>query len=484
MRKSVIIAASAVAAALVGVAGAWYFGKARLEAGIDAQVATLAGQAVRVTIGGREVSGFPLAYDVTLDDVTIQAANGAWSLFLPWARVRMALPDIGGVRTTIAPQGRLDFAPQAELGDDALSFVITSRDLVIDTRFSEATQTSTLVAAEIALDHAAPAGVRKARLVLGEVEAHQRRAAPGAQDLSIEARSVEAAYDLDMAGGGRRAEAVTLENATLRASGTGWNAPSFPVFVNTGGSADIALEAASSRSDGVIVAGFGAPEIRMSGAAGASSIGTSVADGRIAYRIVAQEPRYSIAGPPLGGEISASRTQLLFDMPIRPEPEATPYALKMRLEDVRADDAAWSSFDPEGRLSRDPVTFVADLGGMMRMAVDIANAAESPTPPVDVRSVDIAELSIDALGAQGSLSGSLRLPRGPSLPDGAISVRLVNWASALEALTAAGLLPPDRSQMLTALALTYGREGDAPGVLVSDIILEGGAITANGQRIR
>lgn len=484
MRKSVIIAASAVVAALGGVAGAWYLGKVRLEAGIDARVAALAGQAVRVSIGRREVSGFPLTYDVMLDDVTIQAADGAWSLSLPWARIRMALPDIGGVLTTIAPQGRLDLAPQAELGDDALSFEITSRDLLIDTRFSAAAQTSTLVAAEIALDHAAPAGVRKARLALGEVEAHQGSAAPGAQDLSIEAKSVEAAYDLDMAGGGRRAENVTLESATLRASGTGWNAPSFPVFINTGGRADIAIEAASSRSDGVIVAGFGAPEIRMSGAAGAGSIGTSVADGRIAYRIVAQEPRYSIDGPPLGGEISASRTQISFDMPIRPEPEVTPYAIKVRLEEVRADDAVWNALDPEGHLARDPVTFVADLGGMMRMAVDIANAAESPTPPVDVRSVDIAELSIDALGAQGSLSGSLRLPRGPALPDGALSVRLVNWAPALEALTAAGFLSPDRAQMLTALAQTYGREGDAPGVLVSDIVLEGGAITANGQRIR
>jgi hypothetical protein len=484
LRKSVIIAASAVAAALGGVAGAWYFGKARLEAGIDAQVAALAGQGLRVTIGRREVSGFPLAYDVTLDDVTIQAADGAWSLSLPWAHVRMALPDIGGVRTTIAPQGRLDLAPQAELGDDALSFGITSRDLIIDTRFSEAETATTLVAAGISFDHTAPAGVRTARIAFGQIEAHQSSAAPGAQDLSLEATSVAIAYDLDMAGGGRRAESVTLENATLRASGTGWNAPSFPVFVNTGGSADIALEAVSSRSDGLIVAGFGAPEIRMSGAAGASSIGTSIADGRIAYRIVAQEPRYSIAGPPLGGEISASRTQISFDMPIRPEPEATPYALKMRLEGVRADDAVWNSFDPEGRLARDPVTFVADLGGKMRMAVDIANAAESRTPPVDVRSVDIAELSIDALGAQGSLSGSLRLPRGPALPDGALSVRLVNWAPALEAVTAAGLLPPDRAQMLTALAQTYGRAGDAPGVLVSDIVLEGGAITANGQRVR
>lgn len=484
VRKSVIIGVAGVLAIVAGATGAWYLGKARLESGIDARIAALAGQSVRVRIGQRAVSGFPFAYDIAFDDVVVEAADGGWSLSLPWVHSRVTLSDRDLIRTTIAPLGRLDVAPQQDFGDAALIFAVASRDLVIDTHLDEDRTKTTLSAAAVSLDHTAPAGVRVARFTLSDLAATHVFTAPDTRDLTLAARAMTVATDVDTAGGGRRTDTTTLDDVTLRARGAGWNAPSFPVFVNTGGQIDVALDSAGSTSSGTVVAGYGAPGIAVSGATGPGSVGVGIADGRVAYRIAVRDARYSFAGPPIGGTIAANRAEMAFEMPIRPTAEPEPYALTLRLEGATADEAVWAQIDPEGRLRRDPVTLVAVVGGAARMVVDIAHAAESSIRPVDVRTVDITELSLDAIGARAALSGTLTLVPGADVPDGTLSVRLENWQKALDDVAALGLLPPDQVQMAATLVQTYGRPGDAPGVLLSEIRLRGGSITANGRRVR
>jgi hypothetical protein len=130
------------------------------------------------------------------------------------------------------------------------------------------------------------------------------------------------------------------------------------------------------------------------------------------------------------------------------------------------------------------MTFNADIGGQARLLAELGAMTEAGAPPVDVRTVDVADLSFSGLGARASATGALQLTPGAPAPNGSVSLRIEGWRTLVDRLEGIGLIDAEQSAFVALLAETYAKPGEAGGVIVSDIELLDGAVFANGRRVR
>jgi len=83
MKKAVLNIAGLAVAGAGGWSALWYSGRSQDSERLDHEIARLAGEGIKVSHGTRRIEGFPLAYRVTYEDVTIQQPDAGVTYRLP-----------------------------------------------------------------------------------------------------------------------------------------------------------------------------------------------------------------------------------------------------------------------------------------------------------------------------------------------------------------------------------------------------------------
>ncbi|MEO0762409.1 MAG: DUF2125 domain-containing protein, partial [Pseudomonadota bacterium] len=94
-----LYAALALAVLAGGWSGAWFLGRGAVADRLDGAIAALGREGVTLTAGARAIGGFPLAYDIRLEDVTL--ASGDAGLSMPWIAARATPLETGRLALTL-----------------------------------------------------------------------------------------------------------------------------------------------------------------------------------------------------------------------------------------------------------------------------------------------------------------------------------------------------------------------------------------------
>ncbi|MEM6618262.1 MAG: hypothetical protein AAF631_03060, partial [Pseudomonadota bacterium] len=137
---------------------------------------------------------------------------------------------------------------------------------------------------------------------------------------------------------------------------------------------------------------------------------------------------------------------------------------------------------------REAANLNIDVTAMAKWLVDLAEAGNSPVPPVQVDTVEITAIELDLAGASFTGTGAATIDNSqmPPMPVGAVNLDLRGGLGLVDKLMAIGLLPAEQGQMVKMMSGVFAVPGgDGPDHLISKIEMqEGGAILANGNRIR
>ncbi len=203
----------------------------------------------------------------------------------------------------------------------------------------------------------------------------------------------------------------------------------------------------------------------------------------------------TVEGMPFPIEVQMAQSGFNLAMPVSKSDDPQDFAFGLRMDDFTMSDFIWSIFDPSAQLPRDPANVVLDLGGKLKLFVDILNpeaAAGLTSAPGELQALNLGQLLVDAVGARLEGSGALTFDTaGPGIvpglgaPVGNVNLALAGGNGLLDKLVAMGLLPQDQAMGARMMMGLFAVPGDAPDTLKSTIeFTESGQILANGQRIR
>ena len=186
----------------------------------------------------------------------------------------------------------------------------------------------------------------------------------------------------------------------------------------------------------------------------------------------------------------ASFDSVLVDisMPLKKSDEVLPANLKFAFNGIKVSDTLWGMIDPTGALPRDAANLNIDLTAQLKWLVDLIKIEESQEMPVEVTEVSINDITLEIAGVRLNGTGAATLDNAsmPPMPVGEINLDLKGGIGLLDTLVALGLVPQEQGQMIKAMSGMFSLPGgDGTDHLVSKIEMqEGGAILANGQRIK
>lgn len=225
--------------------------------------------------------------------------------------------------------------------------------------------------------------------------------------------------------------------------------------------------------------------------AGPGSVNVQVQDGIARLEMDNRDAAYSLKMaelplPPFDARMG--NIGMLFEMPLKKTDVAAPGNIRLTLGDLEVSDTIWGMIDPAGSLPRDAANLNIDLTAMVKWLVSPQEAAGMGAPPVQVDSVTINEVALSLAGASFMGTGSAVLDNStmPPMPVGEVNLDLKGGIGLIDKLIAIGLLPAEQGQMAKMMSGVFAVPGDeGPDHLVSKIEMQdGGAILANGQRIK
>ncbi|MBF9032946.1 DUF2125 domain-containing protein [Rhodobacterales bacterium HKCCE2091] len=192
---------------------------------------------------------------------------------------------------------------------------------------------------------------------------------------------------------------------------------------------------------------------------------------------------------PVPVEAQMASTRIALTFPIAPEPEPSDFAVVVNYVDLVLNDEIWGLFDPGAVLPRDPATLRIDLAGTAQMFRSLLSGDPETfeTPPGELRSLNLNELLVSAVGAELSGTGELTFAAGQiiPMPVGQVDLALSGLNALLDNLTSGGLLPVEQAQLARGMAATIARPGPGPDQIETTIVFgPDGSITANGFPIR
>jgi hypothetical protein len=175
------------------------------------------------------------------------------------------------------------------------------------------------------------------------------------------------------------------------------------------------------------------------------------------------------------------------------EGETAPFELRYLIEGLTVNEEVWALFDPDGRLPRDPVTLLFDMGGQGRLLADIF---DEETQGEDDLPMEFEEATLEfrlaAVGADVEADGAFTFDNddlttfpGFPAPTGTIDLVGSGIDALLDTLSEMGLVPPDQLMPARMMLGLFARS-DGSGGYTSEIEVDGdtGSVTANGQRLR
>jgi hypothetical protein len=232
-------------------------------------------------------------------------------------------------------------------------------------------------------------------------------------------------------------------------------------------------------------------------ASGTTNVQAGLADGRVTLsmsqagvatelgtgpsRVVVQVPSL-----PVPAEVGLDGMTTKFALPVETAGAVGPFTIVQRLTGLTLSEGIWAMFDPGAALPHDPMTFVLDLSGTMKIADNIfadRPADKAGTLPAEVETLSLNELKLSAVGADIAGAGAGRIINGGAAPRpvGAADFEVKGLNALFDRLVAMQLVPQEQAmgmRMMMAMFTVPTGEDSAKSRIEAD---EAGDVRVNGQ---
>ena len=212
-----------------------------------------------------------------------------------------------------------------------------------------------------------------------------------------------------------------------------------------------------------------------------------------------QETTITLEGMPFAAATyRADGSNFNLNWPFRPAPIPQEFALGLGVQGITLSPELWELVDPKMSLPRDPIGFSIDLGGRVLVTSDLSErvtldtALQSQTLPFALRNIELRDLSIAALGASATASGSLSFDADPSAEittqmgpkEGVITADFYGVNALFDALIAAQLIPQDGEMGLRMMMGLFLRPAAGDDHLTANVDFGNRGLAINGMQIK
>jgi len=192
--------------------------------------------------------------------------------------------------------------------------------------------------------------------------------------------------------------------------------------------------------------------------------------------------------------LNAESTNFGFKIPLVKSDSLSDFITSIGLNGLTVSEGIWGIIDPSKVLSRDPANLVIDLSGKVAILANLFDDAEmvKVAEPAQLHRLDVNEIRLNIAGADLTGTGAFTFDNdqpspfgeGPK-PTGALDLALTGGNTLIENLVGLGLLPEDQAMAGRMMLGLFATPGEGPDSLTSKIeITEEGGILANGQRLQ
>lgn len=492
MKTSTLIFGGAAGLAALWTAG-WFVGKTvYVEPEADKIVEQLRSGDVFFSFDSRSVGGFPVAYTVDYQGVQVSDSSTMWRWSAESMSVSSGIADAGVVALMPSDASKLTIESAlfgADSSEAPLVFDVLTEDMVVRLRQTNGGGEIKVTAALAEANQATGAAlIRGGKLRIANLDAVFGQSADQ-MNLSgtLSASEVESAYTLSDDGVSETKTSSVMTGLKMAFNADNANAGNLEDFIlaDGAGSASLVIDGSSGMASST--GGPSAPPFSVDTESGAAEISVGIADGRAEYRTTLSDLRYASiddGGSAIpAGAVTTEVVSMSLEMPLRKSVEPVPYAIGFTMENLSLDEEGWKQIDPAGAIDRTPLTFRADLGGGVRILTDLGGDSFGQSP-VDVETIDIAELSLAGLGVSADITGSLNVAGNAAQPDGTILVAINGAFALIDQLVAGGLVPPAQAGLYRSVIEAYAEPGEGPDDLKAEIAVANGAVSINGQPLQ
>lgn len=439
---------------------------------------------------------------LTLSDITISTETAEDDTRIDYGTIRMIEQGDGTVRIELP--AKIDTTQEIEAGDEKIT-----------QELSVATEGQSLVASETD-------GVRSYDMSgdMVTVRVEQTGAADTPPTVTTVVMTGLASLSRSGVGGNPQsfAQDLTAETLTMTvdvaAQGDSGGEPVTVRYAATGISGDITGDYGPPRSgplkglsnlgigyDGTFRHSGSTLSVAGDGPEGAFSVdGTSssgettmrLGTGSLTYAVRSDAPKMTIKAPNFPVPVAVSLTEISTSttLPLGVSGAEQPFGVVLALRDLVIDDAIWALFDPTGQLPRDPATLVVDVDGAAVMSVDIFGDPEAMAaadgPPGEVKTLNLNDLTLTALGAALHGTGALTFPEPKPIPEpiGKIELSLDGGFALMDKLVALGFVPAEQAAFIKGMTGAVARPAGDDKLESTIEFTPGGGINANGLPLK
>lgn len=227
-----------------------------------------------------------------------------------------------------------------------------------------------------------------------------------------------------------------------------------------------------------------------------AQINATIADGSLTYAGTTTNTEVVVDGSAIPFpqiDFGVGTVEFGLTMPLLANSQPKPVGLKLAIDKLRLPEIAWMMLDPQDQMAHDPAALTLDLTGNMVSKIDLINPSamldlaegDVPFQPIDLM---LNKLFVSIAGATLTGSGdaifvedvSKKFGRAPFETANA-TLSLTGGITLIDTLTQSGIIPPQMSTSAKMMLGIFARPGDAPDTYISDIALQGDALTINGQ---
>ena len=494
MKKIVLAVAGIAVLGAAGWSGLWFMGRGKIDTRLDAEIQALTAQGYEITHGAREIGGFPFGYAVRHRDVVVRDQQGV-SVRLPEVLTEVTAEDADRLVTTLPEKFQMEIAVQtaavAEPETLQLDFEAKNLVLVSDGRPGARQEfTGSADSVLMVTGGKAPEGTMAVEFVKPEQRTTLPDPASGEQITGVTTiERIDYAFGAKGTDGTEISFEGTVDAVQMTGKANIWGqAMAAALFTGLDAVADGAYQTGASRFTINTKPAEGGQGGTFSGSSASSAGTVAIKAGRMEIAASSRENEVTLAADPpfesTGGKPvswAMRSAEAIYAVPIAPSEAPVPFSLRFALDEVIPDEVLWNLIDPATTIARDPGRLIIDVEGTARLTQALSDVPPGAPPPVEVGNVSVKALDVTALGAGITTRGDVEFLQPVWVPAGTMTVTFTNLLEVANKLVEAGVLAPKIHQTMALMSAVYTRPGEAPGELVSEVVMGMDGITINGQ---
>ena len=436
-----------------GWTGLWFYGKGRIVEEIEAQTRLARARGAEAAYGAIEIGGFPFGYEgrIVSPEMTItqeialppspegNAATGlaryAWSA--PWIEARASVSAPDTVEFAFPPRQSMVIDLPGP-GEEPMPVALTSEDLRLATEHDGEEIAFRGGARSLGIAFSPPTG---------------------------ETGAVDVTHTL---------QGFAFSGETRRANAEGEVPRLFVTYAIEGTRGAAVVPGTSEVPGGRMEFGSG----RIEGKA--DSLGSEAVGSATLSDIAATLFFERLGNQPL--DIGIERVEVATRVPADAAPEPQPFAYRLAVEKVTLADLIWTMLDPAAAFAREINALRIDVEGTAVFSVPPSNAeavaqAMETGLPIDVRTLSLRDLTLDALGARAIAEGEGRIE--DDVPEGTATLGVRGFEGLLDALVENGRIPSQQALVVQLMVESFGKMDEDGETIRFDLEARDGMMYVN-----